>query len=120
MGLSCECPEYDHEPGSKWWEPGNYTTLDTKKRKRCCSCGELIEIGAIVVKVTRIKIADTEIEERIFGEGGEIGLAPHYLCEKDADIFFSLDELGFCITPYDNMSEHLSQYAELYGKKQQK
>jgi hypothetical protein len=95
------------------YTPKDYSTLQACKRKRCMSCGELIEIGAIVALVHRVKIPEYEIECKIYGEDGEIPRAPGYLCEGCADICFSLDDLGFCVNPYEDMRELLSEYVDM-------
>lgn len=91
MGLMCSC-DNEAEPGEiLWCGPQEYSTLQSKRRKRCCSCGELISIGATVCEVSRVKVPDTEIEVRIYGEGGEIPIAPKHMCERCADLAFSAD-----------------------------
>ena len=117
MSLSCEC-DYYPEPGDKvWTPPSDYIELATSRRQRCWSCKVLIDIGATCGKFTRHRIAETEIEERIFDEGGEIPIADKYLCECCTDIWFSLDELGFCNNyPGDNQREVLKEYQDVYGK----
>lgn len=118
MPLSCSC-DFDYEPGSWFCEhPADYSTLETAKRRRCSSCGDLIDIGATVAKFPRWRVPETFVEVNIFGEDGQIPLAPSYFCERCADLFFSLAELGFeCITPTENMVEMVKEYAETYGPK---
>jgi len=117
MGLSCYC-DFDPEPGTTVaYQPENYTNLNTKKRQRCMSCNTLIEVGAICSVVKRFKIPATEIELKIYTEEGEIPLADKYFCEECSDICFSLDDLGFCINPHDNMHELLEDYKDLVNFK---
>lgn len=114
MPLSCYCDYYDDY---EWfyYSPVDYTKLDTTKRKRCSSCGSLIDINATVAKFNCFRPPKDEIEEKIYGEDGEIEMAPKYLCEECADIYFSLFELGFeCVSPEENMRELLEEYKELY------
>lgn len=73
MSLSCSCGDYDGDDIAWWYNtPDDYTTLQTKMRKRCCSCNELIDLGDTVLKFNRWRNPKTEIEEKIYGEGGEI------------------------------------------------
>jgi len=95
------------------YTPRDYSTLATNKRKRCMSCNEMIDIGAIVAKVDRVKIPETDIECKIYGDDGEIPRAPGYLCERCADLCFSLDDLGFCINPHDDMRRLVADYADM-------
>ena len=81
MPLSCGCDDWP-EPGTViWYDPDGYSTLETKKRQRCCSCNELIEIGATVGVTHRYKVPEFEIEIDIYGEDGEVPRASKYMCE---------------------------------------
>jgi hypothetical protein len=55
-------------------------------------------------------------QERIFGEGGEIGIASWYMCSKCGEIFLNLDSLGYCIDiENDTMTKLLKEYHNLTG-----
>lgn len=116
MPLTCYC---DHDGDYAWYydAPTDYSTLSTTRCKRCSSCKSLIEIGSIVLIFPRWRYPVDDIEERIHGgDDAEITLAPRYLCEECADLWWSFDELGFeCISPDESMRELAKQYAELYG-----
>ena len=63
-----------------------------------------------------------EVEARIYDEGDTeaISLASYWLCEECADLWFSLDELGFhCISPNENMREIVKEYAENWVRKEE-
>jgi hypothetical protein len=97
--------------------PDDYTTLKTRRRKRCCSCKTLIDVGAVCTEFNRYRHpAYDSIEEKIYGEGGEVPLASYYHCEKCADIYFSLDELGYCISIDEDMRQLAKEYAEQHKK----
>lgn len=115
MGLSCKC-DLEPAPGS-WisYQPDDFEPLRTKMRKRCESCNELIDIGALVLKFRVVKIPEYEVEIDIYGEDGEVPRAPRYLCEKCGEIFFNLDELGFCIWVSQDMRDLLREYQETYN-----
>lgn len=118
MGLVCGCFEYEGDagPGSViWGEAGEYLPLVSKRAKRCCSCKEKIGQKEICVRVKRYKVPKTFVEVNIYGEDGEVPLADKHLCEKCADIMFSLEELGFCPHPWENQKELLNEYKALYG-----
>ena len=117
MSLSCKC-DYDGDFGSYYSHPNNYTTLQTTMRKRCKSCNELIDKGAICTKFDIHRSPKYEVEEKIYGEDGEIELAPMYHCESCADMYFNLQELGFeCISLYEDMRKLVKEYQEVYLKK---
>lgn len=114
MGLTCSC-DYDPEPGVKvWFAPKDYTALATKRGRKCCSCGERINVGDTCAEVPRAKIPETEVECRIYGEDGEVPMASAYMCERCADLAFSLDELGYCGQPWEDQRELVKEYAEMH------
>jgi hypothetical protein len=99
--------------------PTDFSTLDTIRRRRCKSCGQLIDIESVVLKFHRWRPAKYDsIEERILGEGAEIPLAPYYFCEWCGEIALNLKELEYCIDPEMNMKETLEEYHQLTGWRQ--
>lgn len=111
MSLSCSCPSADDL--EQWWFcPGDYSVLTARRSRRCQSCGELIRPGDLVAKFERERIAQWGVEERIWGDAA-IPMAPWYHCERCADLYFSLEELGFCVDPNDDMRELVKEYADL-------
>lgn len=116
MGLTCGCWD-DIEPGMKMaYGPDKYAPLTAYRRQRCMSCKELIDVGSIAAKVTRYKVPESGIEIKIYGYDGEIPIAPKWLCERCADLYFSLEELGYCVNPHDDMRELAKDYAEAHQK----
>lgn len=111
MSLSCECGEWDGE-GVAWLPPEDYTTLTTKRRQRCRSCKSLIAIGETCASFHRFRAPQTDIEQRIYGEDSEVHMAPWYFCETCADLYFSIDALGYCIALGDDMRELVKEYAD--------
>lgn len=110
MPLSCGCPD-DGDSDWWWFAPEDYTTLATSRGKRCKSCNALVPVGAVVARFNRERVPVSDIEERIHGDA--ISRAPWYLCERCADLYFSLEELGFCVSPEDDMRELVKEYAAL-------
>jgi hypothetical protein len=130
MGLSCSCgyEDYDFDYGDwvYWFEAiTDFVPLDSKKRKRCCSCKSLIDIGSLCVKYPRYRYPYNEVEARIVGadpdlnEEPTIQIADHYHCEKCAEIWLNLTDIGYeCLSPKENMPDALKKYQELSGFKQ--
>lgn len=112
MSLSCSCGD-DGE--YSWWffAPTDYTTLTTRRRRRCCSCKALIDKGSVCAKFERRREAQHDIEISIYGEGPEIPMADWWMCERCADLYFSLDELGYCVNPEESMLELVKEYSEM-------
>ena len=86
MSLSCSCGDYD---GSSWYyEYGNdFTKLQTKRSRKCCSCGEKIKPGDDCMKFDRHKSPDSDIEERIYGD--EVPLAAYRLMNAQGQVVFT-------------------------------
>ena len=115
MPLSCEC-ETELEDGYTYYDPpSDYSVLGTSKRQRCWSCRKLIDLNTVVLKFERFKIAEYDVELSIYGEGGEVPRASKYLCEECADIYFSLEELKFCVYAGENQKHLLKEYVEIYS-----
>jgi len=116
MPLSCSC-DYDWEPGQRISYGGDdFEPLQTSKRKRCQSRKELINIGDLAVKFDICKVTEHEIEIKIYGEDGEVPMAPRYLCEKCGEIYHNLVSVGFvCVWPGENMRELLDEYISTYN-----
>lgn len=111
MSLSCYCNEWDGE-GWYFFDPDDFSTLETKRFRRCCSCGAKIAPGATVAKFQREREAVSDIERAVVGD--EVSLAPWFMCEECAGLYFSLTELGFCINlGGDSMKELVAQYSEM-------
>ncbi len=114
MPLSCSC--YDSDYSWCFTSPDDYSELSTSRRKRCCSCRELISVGAVVAEFSVTRATKTWVEEEIYGEDGEIEIASKYLCEKCADLYFSFQDLGFsCVSPDENMVDLAKQYHRDYN-----
>lgn len=135
MSLSCSC-EYDcdFEPGDwVYYYEGNgdeeyLIPFNGKKRKRCCSCNELIGIGAICSIYPRRRYPYDDIEARIktglclddslCDYPPIIPIAPHYHCEKCAEIYLNLTAIGYeCLIPNESMQEALNEYHQISGFK---
>ena len=108
--LTCSCPEYD---GDGWYYiPADwFKPLNTARRKRCCSCQTLIDIGSESLEMTRGRASYGQVEEKIYGE--EIELASWYMCEVCGEQFLNLEALGYCLDITSNMLNCLAEYREL-------
>lgn len=111
--LSCSC-DYD---GDGWYyiQACDFETFARKKRKRCCSCHQLIDIGARCVVFDRYRPPVSDIEERICGD--EVELASWFMCEWCGEMYFNLESLGYCIFLGDSMKENLQEYWDMTGFK---
>lgn len=112
--LSCECPEYDGGYHSWYYSlPDDFIKLETRRRKRCCSCQNLIDIGSDCLQFARGRNSRTDIEENIYGD--EVPLAPWYMCQWCGEMFLTFEEHGFCPSIGDNMFENLQDYWDING-----
>lgn len=114
MGLSCDCG-FDvclDDYAWIWYGPDGYTELSTKRSRKCCSCGTKISVGETCAAFPRERATNSEIEERIYGEGEPVPIATWWHCETCADLYFSITELGYCISLEDNMHDLVKEYAD--------
>lgn len=112
--LSCSCSD-DFD---SWWYlgPNDFTVLNTSRRKRCCSCKKLIDIGSQCVELQRYRSPLSDIEEQIYFD--EVPIASWWLCEWCGEMYFNFEALGYCYYAGDSLNEMLKEYWELTGFKQ--
>ncbi len=133
MPLTCSCDfdDYEPEPGqwcfdAFWLEKVDFEMFEAKKRKRCCSCGELIEIGSPCIMHRRSRYPHTDAEARIscgytnledaMCDGPSIKMADLFQCEKCGEIWLNLQNVGFeCLLASENMPEMLKEYQRDYA-----
>jgi len=116
MSLSCSCPDYD-EADAEWFYScdEDFSVFSGKRRKRCSSCKELIEIGATCLRFTRTRGPRSDYEINRFGESVEaIVLASLYHCEECGEKYMNLHALGFCIAPDENVADLMVEYRHFY------
>lgn len=119
MSLSCSCESYDAD----WYysPPDDFTTLATKRSRKCCSCGAKVSPGDTVMEFTRWRAPSDRcnyIEEAIFGD--EVPLAPWFMCETCGGLFLAVDDLGMCCDIGENIAHQIKEYRaeeEAYRKR---
>lgn len=118
MGLSCVCNN-DLDVGDFAWvyyDPRDFTITKTGRRKRCCSCEELINTCSPALEFERCRAPRHPIEESIYGD--EVDIASWWMCEKCGEIFLNLTSVGFCVNIIENdMQSLLKEYHKLSGFK---
>ena len=118
----CDCDvDWDPDPGDWYWygEARDYAPLPFKRSKTCCSCNEKIKPGELSVEHRKRKVPEHEVEYNIYGEDGEIPIASDWMCESCGDLWFSITELGYCMSPRDDMRELVKEYAREHNTNQQ-
>lgn len=113
--LTCAC--YDDIDDAEWWyiSPDDFTIFNSNRRKRCCSCRELIDRGSLCLEFDRQRHPRSEVEENIYGDGGEIQMAHWYMCEQCGEKYLNLHELGYCHRLGESMRDDMEEYWELTG-----
>lgn len=113
MGLTCECGDFSPDPGQWYWNEAatDYKVYPFKRRRKCCSCGETIELSALCTEHKRVKVPESDVECNIYGDDGEVPLASDWMCERCSDLYLSLESLGYCVSPRDDMRELVKEYA---------
>jgi len=109
MSLSCYCSD-----DGDWWyiPPHDYSALATKRARKCRSCGARIAPGDLCTRHECYRTWTHEIEERIYGDDG-VPMPDAYLCERCSDLYYSLDELGYCYTMGDDLLALVREYGEM-------
>lgn len=98
MSISCDCDiDYDYYDYDSWFwrHKGDFSTLQTKRRRRCYSCQELIDVGAECGILNRYRAPRHDIEEDIYGD--EVPMAPIHMCEECYGLVLSIQEAGGCV-----------------------
>ena len=116
MSLSCSCQEWDGD-GWAFYGATDFKKFEASRRKRCCSCQNLIGIGDDALEFERFRYPITQVEEDIYGDGCEIPLASYWMCENCGEVYLNLDDLGFCVDITEKMSDLLKEYQEMTGFK---
>lgn len=108
--LTCECGEGDY---AYWYDDHRPVgPLNTKRSRRCRSCGERIAVGEDCKPFYRWRYPNEgSVEERIYGEGGEVPMTTWYFCDRCAGLYESLDGLGFCGLLGQDMRKVAREYA---------
>ncbi len=105
MPLSCDCSsDFD----VYFIASQEYSIYSFKRRRRCKSCSDLININSLCLEIRRFTTID-EYDDKYLGMV--------YYCEKCADIYFNLQALGYCTYLNDNMKYLLKEYQLLNEKK---
>lgn len=114
--LSCSCDD----SWSDWYYylPNDFTVLPGRRRKRCCSCSKLIDIGADCLEFERNRPAKNEIEEEIYGN--DVELASWWMCFDCGGIYLSLYDAGFECVDIEDVKGDLREYWDLTGFKKDK
>jgi len=132
MPLTCSCDwDYEFEPGewqfdSFWLENIDFEPFEGKKRKRCCSCGDLIDVGSPCIKHGRTRYPYTDAEARIscgyfdledaMCNEPSIRMSDLVQCEKCGEIWLNLQSVGFeCLAPNECMPSMLIEYQMDYA-----
>jgi hypothetical protein len=69
----------------------------------------------VVIALERERGVCSDVEASIFGDDALVPLADWWMCERCADLFYSLIELGFCVMLGDDMRDLVKEYTLFYG-----
>ena len=75
MSLSCSCN--DDDCAWYYYTPNDFSTLATKRSRKCCSCGSKITPGDECVTFSRYKSPESEVrmqERKCFGRRIPFGI----------------------------------------------
>lgn len=92
--------------------------LTSKRGKRCMSCKEIIKPGKSFFMIKRWREPRTDIEDKIYGEGGEVPLAPWHFCADCGPIYHALEKYNVAINIQDDdLRALLKEFNEIYVPK---
>lgn len=111
MSLSCSCFDYDAD---WYYEVANdFMVLDTKRSRKCCSCGKRIAVVDEAVKVYRNRPAREGVEMNIYGDDHDaVSMSPWYLCETCGGLYWSIEDLGMCCSIENDIAAQIRDYME--------
>lgn len=113
MSLSCLCVEPPNGYDYYFTTNLEIAPLGTKRWLRCRSCKATIAPGNDCLEFRRSRPASTDYELCKFGDKLDaIKLGSIYHCESCAGLYMALDELGYCISPDEDMRELVCEYNE--------
>lgn len=106
MSISCSCDSDDAE----WYytPKEDFSILQTKRSRKCCSCGSKLSVGSEVLHFVRWKSPETYVEERIYGD--EVPLASWYMCETCGGLYMAVQDLGMCCDISENIAGQIKEY----------
>ena len=113
--LTCDF-DYDFEPGTIFCGfKAKMSRYDRPRATRCRSCGKRIAAGDAVLEFIRWKIAEFDVEIRIYGEDGESGppRASWFHCADCANIYTFLNSFGYAIDIAEDMRELSREHGDL-------
>ncbi len=109
MSLSCSC---DADGADWYYEPAkDFSVLETKRGRKCCSCGAKIQPEEEVMKFRRWREPSDRcnyIEESIYGD--EVPMAPWFMCETCGGLYLAVDDLGMCCDISENIAHQIKEY----------
>ena len=116
--MNCGC-NYDFEAQWYFEEPDSYSVMPVRKRRvRCSSCKKLIEPGSTVNAYDRSRSPKDDIEIRIYGEDWDsVPLSPMYHCEECADLYWSLADLGYCVSITEPLKNQVAEFNALKAER---
>ncbi len=116
MSLSCGCDiDWYPEPGDVFISgQSDFKSMRfLSRRKKCCSCRNVIQVNDTVLEFYQSKTPDHDVEIAIYGEDGEIERASLFMCEKCSDIYLSLEEIGYCPQVNKNQRRLLQEHLDV-------
>lgn len=111
--MSCSCHEWDGEEGWCFYEPEDFSKFQRKRRKRCSSCKELVNIGDDCLEFVRERSPCSEIEMNICGD--TVPMSSLIMCEKCGEIYLNLTAVKYCMSPDEDMRGYMKEYHRLTG-----
>lgn len=112
--MAMTCGLRDDDDPVWWYEQADYLApLDTKRSRKCCSCGEKLKIGVQVLKFRRWRNPRNDFYERFYWDGGEVPMGAMYMCEECGSIAVACELSG---VSFDLGGDDLKKKIEFFVK----
>ncbi|GAG09061.1 unnamed protein product, partial [marine sediment metagenome] len=101
--------DYD---GRFWMDHSSFKPMKISRRKRCCSCKDLIKINTDTIEFYYYRSTTSDVEERIYGETKP--LASSFMCEECSGLYLALEEVGYgCLDIEQPMKDYVAEYNDM-------
>lgn len=115
MGISCAC-DYGLDDCSWYYEVHDEAKVyDWKRARKCCSCKAKLRPGTKAHCINRWRAPVSEVEENIYGEGGEVYLADWWFCERCYAIYAAFERVKVCVDLTSDLREDLAEFNRDYA-----
>lgn len=109
MSLSCSCDSGD-DYDQFYMVDNNFSVLNTKRGRKCSSCRTRLVPGDKVLRINVFRHPNCDIEDSIYGEGGEVQLRTRYHCADCGAISLAVSMRNMCMEIDENIHRQFDEF----------